>query len=588
MILDSLTYLIGLDTKGVDKSLKQTDQAMASTRKQADGLQGSSDKLSGLLGKLGGKAGLAKMGLVGLTAAIGAVTHKLKKASEEHANFIMELNTLASASGVPIEQLDLFGKVVRDSGGEAMQGVQSLIALGDAMGTAINRPTAIAAKTFQALGISLKDSNGKVRDTLEIMQELSGTIQGMDKVVAKAHLNKLGITDNNTIALLMAGSETVKDLTKELREQEAAAAAATKVSLELQQAQIAWNRSTEKIRLQLKAITIQIITKFLEGLTKITRWMQDNKTLIYSMLAGIGVALAPLIVTALPAIISSLGVILGLVWGIVGPAVLAAAPFILLGVVLGLLIDDLIAFREGRDSLIGELAKDFPIVEKIANWLLNWGDAFVKLLTGDFKGAFESAQDGMMGLFSIFEIIGKGIYNIFDSITDYVSEVFEDVINSITDMFQGVWQWFTDLLDKLLGKVKDVRDKLAWVFGKSGGTEGIPSDTSGVATTAIHRAPAPNVQISNLRTRQQGLIPISQASIAQAERESNNINILTRAETVRAAGTRNVMNKSDVKIGTVTIQTQATDAEGMAKDAASELSKQLGQVQLAGAGGAKI
>lgn len=213
------------------------------------------------------------------------------------------------------------------------------------------------------------------------------------------------------------------------------------------------------------------------------------------------------------------------------PAMLSAAaatiaatwPFIAIGVAIAaaaalfaLIYDDIMNFIEGGDSMIGMVLNKFPVIGEVVNFVAD----LIKL-------AFSS-------ILQVGETLSAGISSIADS---------------VVGVFEWLWNKIKSFIDLIGGAVEKVKGALSWAKEKLG--FGDDAD----------------VTVSTMSKAQQEIVAMA---------DNPNANMTTGA--IRNASTGNQVEQN-LAIGEIKIETQATDAQGMANDTRSELQTQLQKMQ---------
>ena len=142
-----------------------------------------------------------------------------------------------------------------------------------------------AKKVFEEIGVEVTDSNGKLKNSIDLMKEVAGAIKGMDKGKQQAILERLGI-DKTMLKML---TTDVSKLEKSYDELDKAAGfsydQAVKDAGELEDSQI-------KLGLTMKRLKQAIAVGFIKGVAK--SFQTFNDLLIKSMPAIIR-AITPII-----------------------------------------------------------------------------------------------------------------------------------------------------------------------------------------------------------------------------------------------------------------------------------------------------
>lgn len=285
-----------------------------------------------------GKSALgAVAGVFALSAIVGGLLVKTDQ--------LDQLQKFSDLVGENIGEVDAWGQAVIRSGGSAEGFQQSLKSLNEKLIDASIKGTNEIVPFFNQLGISIVDSTGKAKSSIATMIELRGAFERISKQESAGIGQKLGL-DDSTIRLLQTGGEEFDKLIKRMKSlgvasKESAEASATFNDHLADLRQISGFASSELLISVLPAIN-----GFLAVLTDVAMWMTENSDLVTGFFIGLAVL-------ALPAILS-MTVALG---GMAIAVIAATWPFLLVAGVIAVLYEDIKAFVEGNDSLIGRLVK---------------------------------------------------------------------------------------------------------------------------------------------------------------------------------------------------------------------------------------
>jgi len=283
-----------------------------------------------------------------------------------------------------------------------------------------------AKKVFEEIGVEVKDANGKLKNSTDLMHEVAGAIKDMDKGQQQAVLERLGI-DRTMLKML---TTDVSALSGEYDKMMEAAGfsfdEAVKNAGELEDAQI-------KLKLGMTKLKQAVAASFFKPLAK--SFAQFNDLLIRSMpaiiktitpiiaivmkVADVFIFLGSVVLRGIGVIVDGLtklnditngwaGYILAAVaaWTLLNGTFLASpiGMILALAAAIALLVDDFLVWQEGGDSLIdwGKWKEEIDIVTGIvdafsANLNAKFQsffatiDALSKLLSGDFVGAWRAA-----------------------------------------------------------------------------------------------------------------------------------------------------------------------------------------------------
>lgn len=182
----------------------------ADTAAFESGLKGAASKMDSFA------AGMARAGAavaVGMTAAAAALAVAIKGA----VNSADELGKMAQKVGLPVEELSKLKHAADLSGVGTEELGKSLGKLSKTMVEAAAKPTSEAANAFRALGVSVKNSDGTLKSSSEVMSDVAEKFAGMNDgagktAVAMAIFGRAGAA---LIPLLNAGRDGLKEMKEE-------------------------------------------------------------------------------------------------------------------------------------------------------------------------------------------------------------------------------------------------------------------------------------------------------------------------------------------------------------------------------------
>lgn len=157
-----------------------------------------------------GIAGIAKFG-----AGLGIAGIALNGFNLNMIDVIDEQSDLSATLGVSIQALQEWGFVATLSGSSAQSYQSSLGGLSQAIGDTAN-DVGRAKAIFEKLGISVKDSTGKVKSADVVMEELRQKLKGLEKTEKISILSKLGI-NRDMLQMLESSDESINKLRLQAR-----------------------------------------------------------------------------------------------------------------------------------------------------------------------------------------------------------------------------------------------------------------------------------------------------------------------------------------------------------------------------------
>ena len=527
-LLDTLLLVFKADTS-------QADAGLDSARKKSDELIDSLRNTDAVAAKTGASLkAMAAGALGGLAAAfsLGAVI----SGAFARADNIRAIEQTSNAIGASIENVDAFGKAAEDMGGDAQGARDSLTDMAEKMGEAMSDVESGAAKAFKSLGISLKSADGGTKDAITGMLDLAGAVEGLDRSAAVFKIKELGITDNRTVEMILKGRQELERMLRVQKEQGVVSKEAAENARKLTEATGSLKNSMSNAGNSFLDSIIPALTKVIEWLGKGVSWMQDNKDFVIGFFGSIAAVVTALY---LPAMASAAIATLAATWPLllIGAAIAAAAA------AFALIYDDIMNFVDGNESFIGQVFEKYPMVEKIVMTLI---DAFRQMWQILITGAQQVGDFVTAG----FQQVIAGI----KAAVDYLSEAY-GAITGFVDSSLASFQSLSDGISAIFAFiVETVKGSLSFV---TAGIDKIKSGVSGVA----------------------GFFGFGDSSSAM-QSASQQIGAASSAPSngVSSSAISNMANSSsetNVQVGQVVVQTQATDAQGISRDVGSELQSQL-------------
>lgn len=201
----------------------------------------------------------------GAAAAVGLSA--LIKSSIDGAD---NLNDLSKASGVSVESLSALGYAAKLSGTDMDSLAIGMKKLSNAAYDAAKGNKA-AADTFKTLGVNVKNADGSLRSTEEILFDVADVFSKYEDGAAKAALAQdlFGKSGTELIPFLNQGRDGIKELTDE------AARFGIVISQETASAADEFNDNLERLRSATSGLGAQLSAKLLPSLVKVTDQFVD-------------------------------------------------------------------------------------------------------------------------------------------------------------------------------------------------------------------------------------------------------------------------------------------------------------------------
>ena len=397
-ILDELITKVrwDVDTSG----LNEADNKASSFR----------SKMVGVLGALGAVVG----GGAFISAATAAADESLK---------------MADAMGIAVEEL------------QVMEGVASKVGVNvDTLrGHMFNLNAQIAeaqrgggplVEEFEHFGIAVKDATGKALPISDVMTDIRNKIQDLDSAQRVDFVDKLGF-DEETIGFLDLAPDQFAKLSAEIRGYGV-------VTREQAQASRDFLRSINNIGKSFQVLTLTVanfggsfITDFINTLARGVAALANNERalkLIGISLVAVGAATASAWIPAAAAVLT------------------AVAPFVALGAAVSaviLVVEDLWAYFQGAPSLIGDMAKEFPILQTVLDGLESAFAAAGKTI----EAIFGRIKYNIDVTWKFIKVVGDFIIDLFNQIANLdFKKLIGDAVESVSGFTENLnpLNWFSD------------------------------------------------------------------------------------------------------------------------------------------------
>lgn len=366
----------GKATDDLDKKLKSADK---SARKLGEGF------IEFIRGMAGGIAS-AIAGLVSIGALYASVIAS--------AGRIDGLRRTAEELRVNIGELDAWGKAVEASGGRAEDFQNTLGNLNGHMREIALTGTSGVVPYLYRFGIQMRNANGQLKTGMELLPQLADAFQGLSRVRAEGLAQKLGI-DTRTMLLLMQGRKAVEDAVRKEKEYgvvtERQAEAARKYQMQLQNTRKAYQALSDT----LAQYALPILERFLGWMEKAFNWIRGNGRRVSAAIIAIAAGLTTYLIPALKT--ATLWMLRFIV-----PAILPLLKLVAIFGALYLVIEDVLTYLEGGDSITGRLLESFKEMgEGVKKVFLDLWNDIVKFFS-DLKQAARDAVNflGFGGNFS--------------------------------------------------------------------------------------------------------------------------------------------------------------------------------------------
>lgn len=555
-ILDTFFFIFDADARKLEQGVEDARRSTDKLEKTLNETDAAANEVGASLVGLAGKAAAA----LGSFLAIGTVVATIR----DTAQAMDELNDRAEALQVPIGELQAYAQAATMTAGSQEGFIASLETLNRELTAVVVKGTGRMLPFLKELGFSMADIKRAAADPFEALRMLSTEFEKLDKREAQALGAKLGL-DRGTVNLLQLGSAGIAQLVARQKELGVTTTEQAEKAAKFADQLDEWRAVFGDVKRDLVSVILPPLTEFFRTLSSIVGWVRDNSEVVTGFFGALAVVLA---VQYAPAAIAAAAAS----WALVAPWIAVAAAVGGFAAILALVVDDLYNFANGNDSVIGELSKKWPMLGKTIHAI---GAVFVGLLglVRAFATGFATLiEDGPeAALYAFSEAVGF--------LVSYISERFPIVgrvfgfvtgaMQSAIEAVVAVWDWLVsrigagiEMLAGFAASVVQLATDVANALGDNDEDEAGKTDAA--AEEGRRRA----------RERRAANIANAQSTIGTVSRAP----LLSQSSGALANGPRTVNSTTTKSVnvnGPITIQTAATDADGISRDLNRSLTSQL-------------
>lgn len=592
-VLESFYYLFESDTSKLDAGVKKSEKSAEGLKKQLDATDKTANALGSSFLTMARAAGVAVAGLVSYTALSALVTNVTASTDA--------LGKQAQALGISAGELDVWGAAAGEAGGSLDGFTGSLGAFNERVQDAAVKGSAEVAKLFGRFGVGLDTIKAKAGEPLALLLEMSEGVEKMSEAEVLGLGKMLGL-DVGTINLLRQGRTGIEEALRMQRELGYVTDDQAEKAARYNDAIARGKRVWDDVRRQVVFAVVPLFERLATMWETGGRLAREHSGAIKWAFGVISIAatamLAPALIRAAVA-----------AWALVAPFALVAVAVLAVGAAVALVADDLYNFMQGNDSVVGAIAERWPIVGEVIRAVgealayviataVGFGAALAALFSGGPQAAIETLREHITALAADIEARFPALAGLADLVTaafGYASaqaalagEVFSSVWAALTGDIDGVsdklggltapLRMLGGVMQGILGNAIRMWETLASVIGRVAGAIGeflggdgatflqgvmgagarvlrsVTASTNG----AIGRDP-----LGSLRAAQPQLAPSATPAVGAVSSGATLVGGATSSRT------------TSVSVTGVEINTQATDAAGIASAFGTELDRQL-------------
>ncbi|HCD1115708.1 hypothetical protein [Proteus mirabilis] len=553
---DYTQFIETMRTKGIKTAI---DEAKAQEHLQKE-LSETGSKYQEAGSSVAGFATKA-LGAVGIVMSIGTIFSESVSRSQE----IETLDKLGKQIGVATADVDAFSGAIAELGGSRESAQADLSAM---------------AKSF-----------GNTKDSMEKVFQTADKVQGMSFDKAKKTLDGMGVSDEKTIELMMKGRKELERTIGIQKEYSGISKESIESSIKFNSAMGKFKQSSGMLKNSFLEMVIPALAKGLDWLTKFISFCKENKNLLIGFFSAVGLAVALYYV---PPMLAAASATLAATW----PIIAIIAIIALLAMAFAIVYDDIMNFIDGNDSMIGRILDKYPQLKVVI--LALWETfkklfEYLKVIVGVVADIVVAGWDLMA---SGLKAYVKYLLSCISVIAGW-GKSFTGVFNTVSDAVVSAFEWMWEQVEKIIGWVNTGLNavKNGWKSAKEffgfGGDEAEIKITSDDASNYLSALSAKRNQVASagvdtseidkeiIELKKQLDNGLDASKIIADVEEANKRLMMASHDAMNPITSQaisnqsNVKNESNVSIGEIKVETQATDAQGMVSGVKDALQDQL-------------
>lgn len=274
-IIDALVITLGLDNSGFKKGAKETKEGMDKVKADAAAAAKVMQEQGKKAGEFFGNIRTELIALVG----IGLSINSFKNLIVNTANSFAALGRASAPLNMSARELDAWQHSAMAFGGTAEGLTSSMQSLSDSIyAFSMGKGGEQAIATLRSLGISAKDASGKAKSMGQIYLEVSEEFKKRNLSAGQARQFGMALgMDAGTINMLLEGPERVKKVFGEMYQNSGVTEDAVRRS---QQFQVAWakiDQTFQAVRERLFTALIPYIEQLLVLLERFANWVSSHQ-----------------------------------------------------------------------------------------------------------------------------------------------------------------------------------------------------------------------------------------------------------------------------------------------------------------------
>lgn len=528
MNVRELVIKVMLDSSNAKKGLDSTQKSMDGVTQAATRVEKEAKDAGKALAQAGQEGQSAWEGIKGFITGFASVGTALA-AGQQYLENTAQIEKFSNLLGMSAEQWQGWAGACKEAGVDAENFGTRMADLGDWMQDLNNNDSGPLKDFADKFKVSFKDAAGATLPMEDGLLKIVDTIEGMDRYEATSLLTQIGF-DDQTIPLLLKGRRGIEDLVRANKD------LAIYSKEDLQNAdnmRSAWT-ALSNVFLKVSAVAINMLAPAFsyikEKAENLFKWVAANGDSVKVVLTAIGVVLAGKLIPQVLAAAKAFKIF---------AAPWAGIAALITGIVL--VIDDFITYLQGGESALADFWAMFGTPEELQE---AWEavKSFAQMVGETLAFAWQNVKQIVSQTLELFKGFFTGNWDACIDALKTLASCFSNLGNIIG----GVLDW---IKQKLMGLLPDWM--LSFINGSGGDAPKAPAPSaSGASSGALAGASAGAVPTSNVKEATGGS-GFSPKDMAKGNSNVTNNNQKTVTQTFN---------------NNVTVNSQATDAAGVAKD----------------------
>lgn len=375
------------------------------------------------------KTFVSQMGLMLGAGSLGMAFKKFIDTGTDISNF-------SSLTGIAEQDITALGGALEQFGGNVDSAKSSLQALQQGLSQA-EWGQGQLLETAALYGVELYNQDGSLKNAQQLLMGLADDFQHLTKAQQFTLGSQLGL-DESTILLLQQGKTNIKAL---LAEQQKMGVMNSGQALEAKKFSIEWTKLKQSLGSLGRSIAVDImppVIDFVKQLSKAVDWVRSLDTYTIMLAASFGVVgyaiknLQSIMTIFSKSFLKANLPLLALITGLT---------------ILFLLVEDIVGYFNGKESLFGKFLENERVKKVIAD--IQNAFAWIKDLINNFS--FDKLFDGLLniarGLKDAFSDTFVWMWEVLKAIGSNIGAIIiNPIIGGINDILAKLPKKFTDFL----------------------------------------------------------------------------------------------------------------------------------------------